>query len=448
MKRRVFRKYRYMESDCLRAYLEEMARKGWRFCGWKLGMVFEQAAPEVQEYAVEVLENGCDTDCGPGEETMGLGEYCAAAGWALAGGHGKFCVFRKVRADAVPIVAGEEHFYNIQRAEWKYLQSRLTGQLFWLAAAGAPVLVGNKLFAGAPYAVMWLFHPILLAVLIYWLLSTLTVVGRMISFLVWCVQQRKGRDAGRDSNCRKRLGIPCIVPEEIYLLLIAMTGIAGQYPGASGAFLVCLAIFLLQMVSEYLNLYGTVRRLVHGIFLFFLVLILICTWVIWISGKEQVMSSYHEMVLETEQGSSEEVRIKLLDQGAMESVLGTYRYEQILFEFQEYHSEVVKKQAQKRQAVEGTGQFTVTVCRSRFPWLLKWLWSCSVNDQKLEEFPEEAEKWKAVRMAQKEQPVDGKTGAVLRTDTVLFYRAEKESDVRLLQELLDSGELTAGEAGQ
>lgn len=54
-RKRVFAFYRYTECDSMAAYLEEMARKGWHFSGWRLGMIFEKGEPENTEYAVEVF---------------------------------------------------------------------------------------------------------------------------------------------------------------------------------------------------------------------------------------------------------------------------------------------------------------------------------------------------------------------------------------------------------
>lgn len=55
-RKRVFAFYRYTECDSMAAYLEGMARKGWHFSGWRLGMIFEKGEPENTEYAVEVFQ--------------------------------------------------------------------------------------------------------------------------------------------------------------------------------------------------------------------------------------------------------------------------------------------------------------------------------------------------------------------------------------------------------
>ena len=48
-RKQIFRNFQYLECDAFAEYLEGMAAKGWRFTGWKLGMIFEK----------ESRENGC-----------------------------------------------------------------------------------------------------------------------------------------------------------------------------------------------------------------------------------------------------------------------------------------------------------------------------------------------------------------------------------------------------
>ena len=54
----VFGNFRYRECDNLALYLEKMAREGWIFRDWRLGMVFEKEEPQKLEYAVEVFSEG------------------------------------------------------------------------------------------------------------------------------------------------------------------------------------------------------------------------------------------------------------------------------------------------------------------------------------------------------------------------------------------------------
>ena len=57
-RKQIFRNFQYLECDAFAEYLEGMAAKGWRFTGWKLGMIFEKEEPRKRVYAVEVFSKG------------------------------------------------------------------------------------------------------------------------------------------------------------------------------------------------------------------------------------------------------------------------------------------------------------------------------------------------------------------------------------------------------
>ena len=116
-RKRSLKYFHYRECDAFAEYLHQQSLKGWHFKEWRLGLVFEQGEPEDIEYTVEVFPKGSEQDLRPGEDTKEYAEYCEAAGWKLVDAHGKFCIFRKLRKDAVPIVESEERFENIRKAE-------------------------------------------------------------------------------------------------------------------------------------------------------------------------------------------------------------------------------------------------------------------------------------------------------------------------------------------
>ena len=118
-KRVVFKKYHYRECDSFADYLERMAAKGWIFKGWKLGLVFYKDQPRKESYAAEIFPEGDENDKRPEPNTQEYARYCEEAGWELVDSTGKFCVFRKIREDAVPIVTEEERYENVRKAEWK-----------------------------------------------------------------------------------------------------------------------------------------------------------------------------------------------------------------------------------------------------------------------------------------------------------------------------------------
>lgn len=113
----ILRGFDYRHCDDFAAYLADMARKGWHFKEWGAGLVFEKGEPEAATYAVEVFMNGSEYDTRPEPHTKEFAEYCEAAGWTLVDAKRKFCIFKRIREDAVPILTDEERLENIAKAE-------------------------------------------------------------------------------------------------------------------------------------------------------------------------------------------------------------------------------------------------------------------------------------------------------------------------------------------
>ena len=109
----------YTERGAFAEYLHKMSLKGCHFTGWKWGMVFEQGEPEDIVYDVEIFSEAGEKDLRPEEETEEYAEYCRAAGWEFVDANRKFCVFRKVSENAVPIVTETERVEEIWKAEGK-----------------------------------------------------------------------------------------------------------------------------------------------------------------------------------------------------------------------------------------------------------------------------------------------------------------------------------------
>mgnify|MGYP005777910807 FL=1 len=139
--RRVFKDFGYLECDAFAEYLHNMSMKGWHFREWRLGLVFEKGEPEDVCYCVEVFPKGSEMDTKPEEPAEEYAEYCQAAGWGFLDGQRRFCIFRKVAADAVPIVTEEERFDNVRKAECRRLLGEVIVPLFitvsfWFRAIG------------------------------------------------------------------------------------------------------------------------------------------------------------------------------------------------------------------------------------------------------------------------------------------------------------------------
>ena len=113
--------YRYWDIDALAWQLNDMAKKGWRFTGFDLGLVFEKADCSDDVYAVEIFSKGNEMDLRPAQKTKEFAAYCEAAGWELVDSQQKLCVFRRLREDAKPIFTTEETFRAVRRGLWEQI---------------------------------------------------------------------------------------------------------------------------------------------------------------------------------------------------------------------------------------------------------------------------------------------------------------------------------------
>ena len=176
-KRVVFKKYHYRECDSFADYLERMAAKGWIFKGWKLGLVFYKDQPRKESYAAEIFPEGDENDKRPEPNTQEYARYCEEAGWELVDSIGKFCVFRKIREDAVPIVTEEERYENVRKAEWKsfggkfFLSCFMTALLYWRL--------------GTFDYVNYIFSDLLLLWIFTWTVLLIGELFHFIGFIAW-----------------------------------------------------------------------------------------------------------------------------------------------------------------------------------------------------------------------------------------------------------------------
>ena len=188
-KRVVFKKYHYRECDSFADYLERMAAKGWIFKGWKLGLVYYKDQPRKETYAVEIFPEGDENDKRPEPNTQEYARYCEEAGWELVDSTRKFCVFRKIREDAVPIVTEEERYENVCKAEWDSFKNELFLSCFCEALLGWRLCTSDF--------ITYIFSDLLLL-----LLSTCTVLFlgeffRFLGFIAWKVSSNHRMKQGR-----------------------------------------------------------------------------------------------------------------------------------------------------------------------------------------------------------------------------------------------------------
>lgn len=183
-RKRVPCRFSYRECDSFAAYLREMSRKGWHFVRWEAGLLFEKGQPEDIVYVVEVFPKGREMDTRPEPDTEEFAEYCEAAGWKLIDSRRKFCIFRREREDAVPIVTQEEQFQNIWKAEWRK----------WLGEYAGQISVGAMFFWQFYFILplgRWIFQDIFLGVIFLYIIRILTGLAKGVFLVLW--KRRKKR---------------------------------------------------------------------------------------------------------------------------------------------------------------------------------------------------------------------------------------------------------------
>lgn len=116
-KKRIPNFFSYRDCDDFANYLNRQAKKGWHFREFRLGLVFEKGEPRDTFYRVEVFPKGSEDDLKGNRDTEEYADYCREAGWKFVDSVRKFCVFERIRADAVPIVTDEERLENVKKAE-------------------------------------------------------------------------------------------------------------------------------------------------------------------------------------------------------------------------------------------------------------------------------------------------------------------------------------------
>lgn len=187
-KKTVFKSFSYLQCDDFAAYLIDMARKGWHFKEWRAGLVFEKGEPADTVYAVEVFIDGSVYDAKPEAHTLEFADYCHAAGWELADAKQKFCIFRKVRPDAVEILTPEERLANIAKEERKQV-------LYYLIISS--IYLAMQLLNFGTSFVRHIFSNIDLFLMLFWVLLWIGTVVRFVHFLFWKRASRKTLEEGK-----------------------------------------------------------------------------------------------------------------------------------------------------------------------------------------------------------------------------------------------------------
>ena len=187
-KKTVLKSFDYLHCDDFAAYLMQMARKGWHFKEWGAGLVFEKGEAEDAVYSVEVFIDGSEYDTRPGVHTQEFAAYCEAAGWKLIDAKRKFCIFKKVKSDAVDIVTPQERLETIAKEEQKKIWQQLFIETWFM-------VLQFLQYTGSGF-VNRIFSNPMLFITVLWCVLWLSAVGRCIHFCIWKSKSRKKLDRG------------------------------------------------------------------------------------------------------------------------------------------------------------------------------------------------------------------------------------------------------------
>lgn len=373
--KRIFKYYRYIESDAFAQYLHEMSLKGWHFKEWKFWLEFEKGESQDIEYAVEVFPKGSEMDVKPGMDAEEYAEYCRAAGWELVDGRRRFCIFRKISEITLPIVTEEERFSNICRAEWRWclLSLLTTGVVYGTSAVR---------FTGSAFVIMLFSNAILFTLLTLALLPVYEVL-QCIGMAVWQVKAwRKIRRGDRPVYGKRR---EMYVLYAIMILMLArLTFVWGSEGTAGSAVVLWIWIGIIMAVLAGLWFYRPSRRenwvlqLVAGLGIGIILFGgLSASFTGGSMDREEMLSAAQKLplVLTDYSRTDEEITFSYYEERS--SILGTMLSGTIEYGY---------PPEEGGGAFEEQERLSYTVYRTDIPWLLDQVWQEEIKAGNLEEY--------------------------------------------------------------
>ena len=373
--KRVFKYYRYIESDAFAQYLHEMSLKGWHFKEWKFWLEFEKGESQDIEYAVEVFPKGSEMDVKPGMDAEEYAEYCRAAGWELVDGRRRFCIFRKISEITLPIVTEEERFSNICRAEWRWclLSLLTTGVVYGTSAVR---------FTGSAFVIMLFSNAILFTLLTLALLPVYEVL-QCIGMAVWQVKAWRKIRRGQRPVYGKRREMYVLYAFMI-LMLAGLTFVWGSEGTAGSAVVLWIWIGIIMAVLAGLWFYRPSRRenwvlqIVAGLGIG---IILFGGLSASLTGgsmdREEMLSAAQKLplVLTDYSRTDEEITFSYYEERS--SILGTMLSGTIEYGYPPEGGGAVGEEQER---------LSYTVYRTDIPWLLDQVWQEEIKAGNLEEY--------------------------------------------------------------
>ena len=373
--KRVFKYYRYIESDAFAQYLHEMSLKGWHLKEWKFWLEFEKGECQDIEYAVEVFPKGSEMDVKPGRDAEEYAEYCRAAGWELVDGRRRFCIFRKISEDATPIVTEEERFSNICRAEWRWWLIRLltTGVVYATSAVG---------ITWSAFVIMLFSNAILFVLLMLAVLPVYEIL-QCIGLTVWQVKARRKIRRGERPFYGKWRGRYVLYGIAV-LMLAGLTFVWGSEGTAGSAVVLWIWIGIIMAVLAGFWFYRPSRRenwvlqTVAGVGIG----IILCGGLAssLISGsmdREEMLSAAQKLPLVLTDYSRTDEEITFSYYKERSSILGTMLSGTIEYGYPPEEGGTVGEEQER---------LSYTVYRSDVPWLLEQVWREEIKSGNYQEY--------------------------------------------------------------
>lgn len=244
----VYPNFRYIECDDFAAYLEKMASEGWILDSWPSSLKFRKEEPQELHYAVDIFPKTTDNDMSPTPATEEFAEYCRAAGWEFIDSRRKFCVFKQIRDDAVPIETEEEKFRNVTKAEGNLSLGNMI-----VDVALSVLWISEGLTLSFPE---WFFSNFYLLIMVIW---GAMGVGSVISYLSFIIfRQRTYRliEVGEQvyygkhkrSSFPARWGWAILVSVLLIGVMLTTDGMEPLVPIVAAAVAACL--FVLWLISR------------------------------------------------------------------------------------------------------------------------------------------------------------------------------------------------------
>lgn len=366
MRTTVLKNFSYMECDDFAAYLCRMSAKGWHFAEWRIGLVFEKGEPADITYAVEVFPKGSEMDTFANPDAEEFAEYCEAAGWKFLDSRRKFCIFRRERADALPITEPPERLRNILQAERKsWLSQFFSGAVIFLLYWWQ--------FLAFSFS-HWIFNNLMLLVLAVLFINLACSLGKGCILLVKSCHFRRVLKAGalpRYGTGNRVLKLlknyRLLVPLLAELALIAIAWQDAQHALAislAATFLAVLAVCLLIAHFRPSRSENWIIQLSLGLAV--PLLAMICVAVLLSSNDSPFQNEPQNPKAPFSQELLGEYTLK--DQGHLASIAGSADYYYVNYNFDQTGS---------------SDFFTCWSYRSPHAWILDRIWNQETNADKM-----------------------------------------------------------------